>query len=90
MRISHTWAAAPKDKIVKSDVSVAKNYLSEQEIRSLERIVLAQLDLAENRAERRVPMTMEARPLVRSKNSRCSVWIGRTDKVEEMVVPRKI
>jgi len=41
MRISHTWAAAPKDKIVKSDVSVAKNYLSEQEIRSLERIVLA-------------------------------------------------
>ena len=54
-----TWAAAPDDKIVKSDVSVAKNYLSEQEMRSLERIVSAYLDLAEDRAERHIPMTME-------------------------------
>ena len=46
-----TWAAAPEGKIVKSDVSVAKNYLSEQEMRSLERIVSAYLDLAEDRAE---------------------------------------
>ena len=44
----HT-AAAPEGKIVKSDVSVAKNYLSEQEMRSLERIVSAYLDLAEDR-----------------------------------------
>lgn len=54
-----TWAASPEGKIVKSDVSVAKNYLSEQEMRSLERIVSAYLDLAEDRAERHIPMTME-------------------------------
>ena len=54
-----TWAAAPDGKIVKSDVSIAKNYLAEQEMRSLERIVSAYLDLAEDRAERHIPMTME-------------------------------
>ena len=54
-----TWASAPEGKIVKSDVSVAKNYLSEKEMRSLERIVSAYLDLAEDRAERHIPMTME-------------------------------
>ena len=54
-----TWTAAPEGKIVKSDVSVAKNYLSDQEMRSLERIVSAYLDLAEDRAERHIPMTME-------------------------------
>lgn len=54
-----TWAEAPEGKIVKSDVSVAKNYLSEKEMRSLERIVSAYLDLAEDRAERHIPMTME-------------------------------
>ena len=54
-----SWAAAPDGKIVKSDVSIAKNYLTEQEMRSLERIVSAYLDLAEDRAERHIPMTME-------------------------------
>ena len=54
-----TWAAAPEGKIVKSNVSIAKNYLSEQEMRSPERIVSAYLDLAEDRAERHIPMTME-------------------------------
>ena len=54
-----TWATAPDGKIVKSDVTVAKNYLSEHEMRSLERIVSAYLDLAEDRAERHIPMTME-------------------------------
>ena len=54
-----TWDAAPDGKIVKSDVSIAKNYLCEQEMKSLERIVSAYLDLAEDRAERRIPMTME-------------------------------
>ena len=44
-----TWAAASEGKIVKSDVSVAKNYLSEKEMRSLERIVSAYLDLAMER-----------------------------------------
>lgn len=51
--------AKVQNKIVKSDVSVAKNYLSDQEMRSLERIVSAYLDLAEDRAERHIPMTME-------------------------------
>lgn len=54
-----TWAAAPEGKILKSDVTIAKNYLSKKEMRSLERIVSAYLDLAENRAERHIPMTME-------------------------------
>ena len=54
-----TWSAAPDGKIVKSDVGIAKNYLTEQEMRSLERIVSAYLDLAEDRAERHIPMTME-------------------------------
>ena len=51
--------ATPDGKVVKSDVGVAKNYLSEKEVRSLERIVSAYLDLAEDRAERHIPMTME-------------------------------
>lgn len=54
-----TWAAAPDGKIIKGDVSIAKNYLTEKEMRSLERIVSAYLDLAEDRAERHIPMTME-------------------------------
>ena len=53
------WAAASEGKIVKRDVSVAKNYLSEQEMCSLERIVSAYLYLTEDRAERHIPMTME-------------------------------
>ncbi len=54
-----TWATAPEGKIVKSDVSIAKNYLTDKEMRSLERIVSAYLDLAEDRAERHIPMPME-------------------------------
>ena len=54
-----TWEAAPNGKIVKSDVTIAKNYLSDKEMRSLERIVSAYLDLAEDRAQRHIPMTME-------------------------------
>ena len=54
-----TWQDAPEGKIIKSDVSIAKNYLSEDEMHSLARIVSAYLDLAEDRALRRVPMTME-------------------------------
>ncbi len=54
-----TWKAAPDGKIVKSDVVIAKNYLSEDEMRSLERIVSAYLDLAEDRASRHIPMTMD-------------------------------
>ena len=55
----HTWKDAPNGKIKKSDVSVAKNYLTEEEMKSMELIVSAYLDLAENRARRHIPMTME-------------------------------
>lgn len=54
-----TWENAPKGKIVKTDVSIAKNYLKGKELESLGRIVNAFLDLAENRAKRHIPMTME-------------------------------
>ena len=54
-----SWKAAPDGKIMKSDVSIAKNYLTEGELQSLERIVSAYLDLAEDRAQRHIPMTME-------------------------------
>lgn len=54
-----TWAKAPEGKILKSDVVVAKNYLTEAEFSDLGRIVNAYLELAESRANRRVAMTME-------------------------------
>ena len=54
-----TWKKAPSGKIIKSDVSVAKNYLTEQEIRQLDRIVTMYLDYAENQAEKHIPMSME-------------------------------
>lgn len=54
-----TWAKAPGGKILKNDVVVAKNYLTEEELADLGRIVNAYLDLAESRAKRRVAMTME-------------------------------
>ncbi len=53
-----TWKHAPDGKILKSDVSVAKNYLSQAHVRELNRIVSAYLDLAENRAERGTLMKM--------------------------------
>jgi len=53
------WSDAPNGKIIKSDVVIAKNYLSEEELYSLRRIVSAYLDLAESRAMRHIPMTME-------------------------------
>lgn len=54
-----SWANAPEGKIIKSDVSIAKNYLTTEELQSLARIVSAYLDLAERRAMRNIPMTME-------------------------------
>lgn len=62
-----TWKNVPNGKIIKSDVSVAKNYLSKEEIDDLEHIVSAFLDIAENRAKRKIPMTMED-------------WASRIDK----------
>ena len=53
-----TWKNAPKGKVLKSDVGVAKNYLIEREIQELERIVSMYLDYAENQAARQIPMKM--------------------------------
>lgn len=54
-----TWKQAPDGKILKSDVLIAKNYLNEKHISELNRIVSAYLDLAENRAERKIATTMQ-------------------------------
>jgi len=54
-----SWENAPQGKILPKDVVVAKNYLSKDELESLSRIVSAYLDLAEERAKRNIPMTME-------------------------------
>jgi hypothetical protein len=65
-----SWANAPDGKIVKPDVSIAKNYLTGAELESLGRIVNAYLDLAEDRAKKQIPMTMEE-------------WAKRLDKFLE-------
>jgi hypothetical protein len=62
-----TWENAPEGKIVKTDVSIAKNYLTKDELESLGRIVNAYLDLAEDRAKKGIPMTMQD-------------WANRLDK----------
>ena len=66
-----SWENAPEGKILKPDVTVAKNYLSREELESLGRIVNAYLDLAEERAKRRIPMTM-------------ADWAERLDRFLEM------
>ena len=53
------WKNSPNGKIIASDVIVAKNYLTKEELKSLERIVTMYLDYAEDQAERHIPMTME-------------------------------
>ena len=62
-----TWEKGPQGKIVKTDVSIAKNYLRENELEAMGRIVNAFLDIAENMAKRHIPMTMED-------------WVKRIDK----------
>jgi len=54
-----TWKHAPDGKILKSDIHIAKNYLSQAHIEELNRIVSAYLDLAENRARREIITTMK-------------------------------
>jgi len=54
-----SWEKSPDGKIVKTDVAIAKNYLTETELESLSRVVNAYLDLAEDRAKRHIPMTMD-------------------------------
>ena len=54
-----TWKNAPKGKILKTDIGIAKNYLIETEIKELERIVTMYLDYAENQAAKEIPMKMQ-------------------------------
>ena len=54
-----TWKNAPDGRITRADVSIAKNYLAEEEIKALERIVTMYLDYAENQAQRRIAMRMK-------------------------------
>ncbi|MBN2436073.1 MAG: virulence RhuM family protein [Spirochaetes bacterium] len=53
-----TWDGSPDKKIIKADVSIAKNYLNQEEMKYLERIVSMYLDYAELQAERKIPMSM--------------------------------
>ena len=62
-----SWKNSPNGKIMESDVIIAKNYLSKDELQDLEGIVSAFLEIAENRARRHIPMTMED-------------WANRIDK----------
>lgn len=69
-----TWQDDPKGKIQKFDVSVAKNYLSENEMQQPQRLVSAYLDIAEDMAIRQIPMTME------DWESRLNKFIVATDR----------
>lgn len=69
-----TWKDAPHGKIQKFDVAVAKNYLTENEIQQLQRLVSAYLDIAEDMALRQIPMTME------DWESRLNKFIEATDR----------
>lgn len=69
-----TWKDAPKGKIQKFDVGVAKNYLSENEMQQLQRLVSAYLDIAEDMALRQIPMTME------DWENRLNKFIAATDR----------
>ena len=69
-----TWKDAPNGKIQKFDISVAKNYLSENEMQQLQRLVSAYLDIAEDMAIRQIPMTME------DWETRLNKFIAATDR----------
>lgn len=69
-----SWKDAPRGKIQKFDVSLAKNYLTEDEMAQLRRLVSAYLDLAENMAMRKIPMTM------RDWETRLNRFIEATDQ----------
>ena len=97
-----SWKQAPDGKIMKSDVSIAKNYLNEKHVKELNRIVSAYLDLAENRAERGILMKMEdwsrflhdflelsSYPILRNKGS-VSALEARLIAEQEYDVYRKI
>lgn len=70
----NTWQDAPRGKIQKYDVSVAKNYLTQDEMAQLQRLVSAYLDVAEDMAQRQIPMTMQ------DWESRLNKFIEATDR----------
>ena len=69
-----TWAKAPNGKIIKTDVSIAKNYLRENELQAMGRLVNAYLDIAKDMAERHIPMTME------DWEKRIDIFLNATDR----------
>ena len=69
-----SWKDTPKGKIQKFDVSVAKNYLSKNEIQQLQKLISAYLDIAEDMALRQIPMTME------DWETRLNKFIAATDR----------
>ena len=79
-----SWEESPNGKIRKSDVTIAKNYLTQEELDSLERLVNAYLEFAENQAKRHIPMTMES--WEKRLNKFVSIWDGpiTIDYVEEV------
>jgi hypothetical protein len=70
-----TWENSPQGKIVKTDVAVVKNYLTGAELESLGRIVNAYLDLAEDRAKKHIPMTMEDAPSKKARPNVLTVFL---------------
>ena len=68
------WAKAPNGKIIKTDVSIAKNYLRENELQAMGRLVNAYLDIAKDMAERHIPMTME------DWEKRIDIFLNATDR----------
>ena len=69
-----TWAKAPNGKIIKTDVSIAKNYLRENELQAMGRLVNAYFDIAKDMAERHIPMTME------DWEKRIDIFLNATDR----------
>lgn len=69
-----TWTKAPNGKIIKTDVSIAKNYLRENELQAMGRLVNAYLDIAKDMAERHIPMTME------DWEKRIDIFLNATDR----------
>ncbi|MBU4486080.1 MAG: virulence RhuM family protein [Candidatus Delongbacteria bacterium] len=85
-----TWKKSPEGKILKSDVTIAKNYLNEQHLRQLERLVNAFLDLAENRAEREIVMNMQDWIVYLDKFLQISDYPILTDKGKVTALEAKI
>jgi hypothetical protein len=85
-----TWKAAPDGKILKSDVTVAKNYMSHEHIKELNRIVSAYLDLAENNAQRGIAFNMQQWAVFLDKFLELSNYKILTDKGKISMVESKL